>query len=224
VITGKLPDRPAPAAPAGNGPPKGEDPVALVAKLSQLPRPVSAPHVLRAKGVEVGTVVFHVLSSGELLSVKANAHKATIALLGPDSKGSVAYEEVYDDQRALGTIHLATRQPDSPEFPVFQTLAEVRENLTDDEAGIVLSAYSIFRKEIGPVISELTPDEMEAWIEVLERGVSRFPLSRFTGEALMDLLMYAVRTRKRDSSTVTTSSGPAAGEPSTPSSETDRSE
>src|SRR6185312_12030135 len=116
------------------------------------------------------------------------------------------------------------RQPDSPEFPVFQTLAEVRENLTDDEAGIVLSAYSIFRKEIGPVISELTPDEMEAWIEVLERGVSRFPLSRFTGEALMDLLMYAVRTRKRDSSTVTTSSGPAAGEPSTPSSETDRSE
>jgi hypothetical protein len=187
---GKLPDR---AAPPKIEPSKDGDPSdAWVRRIMEIPRPISTPHILRARGQEVGTVVFQVLSAQELLSSLVTAHQQTTSIIGDDAKGSVAYEEVYADQKALALIQLAVRQPDSPVFPVFPTVKSVRDNLTDDEAGVLLAAYNIFRRESGPILSEIGDGEMDAWIAVLREGKSRIVLSRLTSEALTDIVMYAV--------------------------------
>jgi len=192
MITGQLPQRPAPKQ-QGGGPPKDADPSEVWAKLSQLPRPLSSPHTLVCKGQEVGTVVFRVLSSGELSSVYVNAHRATKEAFGDeDAKGTVAFEEVYSDQKALHLIQLACRQPDAPAFPVFLNVKDVREHLTDDEAAVLLAAYNIFRRESGPILSELSIEDADAIESILAKTGNRFALARYNSEAMADLVMHLV--------------------------------
>lgn len=210
IAPGPLPTRqPGVATPGPDGKPQpGANASELWIALSQLPRPVSQAHTLRAKGVEVGTLVFHVLTSDELAKTYVQAHQATRNAFGPDdAKGTIAYEEYYLEQKALHLIAKACRQPNDPRFPVFPTATDVREHLTDDEAGVVLSAYNIFRRESGPMLSEITPEALDAWIEVLKEGASRLPLARCSGEALMDLVMSLVLRQSTVSSTATSSAG-----------------
>lgn len=172
--------------------PKG-DPSELWVKLTELPRPLSDEYTFHARGVDVGTLRFWVLTSQELSSVRVEAARETKKLYGEDAvKGNLAYEEELEEQKALHLLQLACRQPTDPRFPTFIRAADVRAQLTDDEITVALTAYAQFRRASGPVISELTPDEMEAWIKVLAEGGSRFPLARASGEVLTDLTMYLV--------------------------------
>jgi hypothetical protein len=202
------------ARPTGQAPPPDVNPSDVWSRFTQLPRPLSQPHVFRARGQEVGTLVFRVLTAGELTSVYVKAHAAADAQLGADAKGSTAYEEVYLNEKGIELIQLACRQPDSPLMPVFVNTRDVRENLTDDEIGVLLAAYSIFRTESGPVLQDSTEVEMEAWISVLVKGASAAPLARCSGELVRDLLMYAVSKLRAASSTATSSAGSPLGEPS----------
>ena len=208
------PNTPQPAR--GNGPAPATDASELWVKLTQLPRPVSAEHTLRARNEDVGAVVFWVLTAQELSSVRVEASKATKKLLGEDApKGNLAYEEEYEEQKALHLLSLACRQPDDPRFPAFPKGELVRAQLTDDEITVALTAYAQFRRESGPIIAELTPDEMEAWIKLLVEGGSRFPLARCSGEVLIDLIMYLV-SKLPTSATDTSSAGSPLDDSSTP--------
>jgi hypothetical protein len=71
----------------------------------------------------------------------------------------------------------------------------------------LLSAYAIFRRESGPIISDITPEEMDAWVELLAKGASRAPLVRCSSEALTDLILYLVSKLKQASSTATSFAG-----------------
>lgn len=220
MLPGKLPATTPQAADAPNGgPPPNADGSKLWIKLSALPRPVSKEHTLRAKGQDVGTLVFWVLTSGELSHTFIKAEEATaVAFRDPGAKGTVAYQEHYENQKALHLLQLCCRQPEEPRFPVFMNVKDVREHLTDDEASVVLAAYNIFRKESGPIISDLTPEAMDAWIDVLREGASRHPLAHCSLELLSDLLMYAVsKIPLPESSTATSSAGAQLDTPSTQS-------
>jgi hypothetical protein len=221
IAPGALPNRPAQpglATPGADGKPQpGTNASELWIALSQLPRPVSPAHTLRAKGVEVGTLVFWVLTSDELAQTYVQAHKATRDAFGvDDAKGTIAYEEYYLEQKALHLIANACRQPEDVRFPVFPTAKDVRLHLTDDEAGVVLSAYNIFRRESGPILSEITPEVVDAWIEVLQEGASRLPLARCGGDAMTDLVMSLVLRLPRASLTATSSAGAPPDTSSTP--------
>jgi hypothetical protein len=223
MLPGQIPKPQPQARPNGQAPPKEADPNEVWSRFSQLPRPLSAPHIFRARGVEVGTLVFRVLTAGELTSVYVKAHGATDAQLGADSKGSTAYEEVYQNEKGIELIQLACRQPDSPLMPVFVNTKDVRENLTDDEIGVLLAAYSIFRTESGPILQESTPEEMEAWISLLEKGASAAPLAHCSSDHRTALLMFAVSKLRAVSSTATSSAGSQPEGPSTQSSSDDES-
>jgi hypothetical protein len=191
------------------GPAKGTDASELWVKLTELPRPVSQKFAFRAKGKDVGDLVFWVLTAGELSRAHAAANRSAKELLDdPEAKvGNLAYEEIYQDQKAIHLMAMVCRQPDDPRFPTFLSAADVRDNLTDDEIAVVLQAYGSFRRESGPIISELTPEEMEAWIQMLSEGASRFPLARLSGEAQTDLVMYLIGKVRTASSTATSSAG-----------------
>lgn len=208
MIPGALPERKTPARPhQGGGPAPDANASETWINFTQLPRPISKPHVFRARGQDVGTLVFRVLSANEQSSCYVNAHHHATEILGIDAKGSVAFEEIYHEQKAIHIVALACRQPDSPDFGTFLNAADVRSNMTDDEIAVLLVAYSIFRRESGPILSELTEEESEAWYELLARGASRFPLARCNGEALTDLVMFLVSRLKAVSSTATSSPG-----------------
>jgi hypothetical protein len=202
----------------GAGPAKNADASELWIKLTELPRPVSAKFAFRAKGKDVGDMVFWVLTAGELSRSHAAANRSAKELIDdPDAKvGNLAYEEIYQDQKAIHLMSLACRQPDDPRFPTFLSAEDVRNNLTDDEIAVALQAYGSFRRESGPIISETTPEEMEAWIQLLSEGASRFPLARASGEVQTDLVMYLIEKLKRASSTATSSAGSPPEGSSTP--------
>jgi len=217
VIPGALQTRP---ASKGNGPTPADEANSskLWNRFSELPRPTSASHTFRARGQDVGTLVFRVLTSGELETAIFNAHTATSEKLGEGAKGSVAFEEFYLERKGVELIVLACRQPDSPAFPVFTSAKDLRENLTDDEIAVLVAGYNIFRAESGPIVSQLDGAELEAWFQLLAKEASRRPLVSCSGEALTDLVMYLVSRLNAASSTATSSSGEPLGEPSTPNS------
>lgn len=199
-----------------NSPPKDADPSELWVKLSALPRPVSAEHEFKAKNAEVGNFVFWTLTAEQLSWVRVEAHKATKALLGEETKpGIIAYEEEYENQRACFLLSLACRQAADPRFPIFATARGLREQLTDDEIAVALVAYAHFRRESGPILEELTPEEMEAWIKLLQEGASRAPLARLSGAAASDLILYLV-SKLGTSATGTSSAGSPPAESATP--------
>lgn len=203
-------------AQGGGHPPKGADASELWVKLSELPRPLSPEYTFRARGADVGTLRFWVLTAQELSWVRVEASRETKKLFGEDAiRGNLAYEEELEEQKALHLLQLSCRQPEDPRFPTFRRAAEVREALTDDEITVALTAYAQFRRESGPIISELTPEEMEAWVKVLMEGGSRFPLARCSGEVLIDLTMY-LASKLRASATGTSSAGSPPDESSTP--------
>ena len=200
----------------GNGPPPSAEPSEFWVRLSELPRPVSDEYAFRARGDVVKPIVFWVLTAQELSSVRIEARRAAKAVFGEDAQsGDLAYEEEYENQRACSLLSLACRQPGDTRFPVFPSAREARVQLTDDEIAVALIAYAQFRRESGPIISELTPEEMEAWIELLREGGSRFPLARCSGEALIDLTMYLV-SKLSTSPTAPSSAGSPPAAPSSP--------
>ena len=201
-----------------NGPPKDTDASDLWVRLTELPRPTSSKHKFRARNEDVGELVFRVLTAGELSQVRSKANAETKKTLDdPDAKaGNLAYEEEYEQQKAYQLLALAARQPDDPQFPTFPRPADVRTALTDDEISVGLVAYAQFRRESGPIIAELTPEEMEAWIKLLQEGGSRFPLARCSGEALIDLIMCLV-SKLPTSATGTSSAGSPQDEFASPS-------
>ena len=182
-------------APAAEGEGAGEAWETLVA----LPRPLSEPHEVKARGAAIGKVVFQVLLAEELAASRNAAAIATrekLKDLDPeDAKaGGPVYLEEYSDQRALHLLSIACRRADDPRFPAFPTAASVRQRMTDDEVSVVLLAYSAFRRLSGPVVVELSPEECEAWRRVLRaRGsAARMMLAELSEEAKSDLLLHLV--------------------------------
>lgn len=198
-----------------------DEPSDLWVKLTELPRPLSEEMTFRARNADVGTFRFWVLTAQELSTVRAEASRAAKKLFGDDAvKGNLAYEEEYEEQKALHLLSLACRQPGDPRFPTFYSAAKARAELTDDEISVALLAYGAFRRQSGPMIAELTADEMEAWIKVLQEGASRLPLARCTSEALTDLVMYqASKLKEAAFSTAISSAGSPPEGSSTPSAE-----
>lgn len=181
------------------GPPEGESAGEVWDALNALPRPVSAPYEVRAKGAVIGQVVFWVLTADELASSRNKAAVATrekLRGLDPeDTKaGSPVYTEEYGDQRALHLLSLACRRADDPRFPAFPTAASVRQRMTDDEVSVVLLAYSAFRRQSGPVVVELSAEECEAWRRVLgsQQSGARIALATLSEEAKSDLVLHLV--------------------------------
>lgn len=202
----------------GNGPGKDEkaDPGELWTRLTQLPRPKSEEYEFRARGEVAGRLVFWVLTASELATARVEANKATKAALGEDAKvGNLAYEEEYQEWLQIHILWAAARQLDDQRFPSFLSPKKLRELLTDDEITTVIRAYADFRRRCGPILSELTPDEMEAWIRLLQEGGSRFPLAACTTEALIDLISFLV-SKLPTSPTGTSSAGSPPGEPASP--------
>ena len=152
------------------GPPKDLDPAEAWMRMTELPRPVSEPVALRARGVAFAAARFWVPTPREIATLNARARRA--AVLGSD-------DELL---RATLLLRLVARDPFRVAAPLFRSEAEVGA-LTPAEIGAALDRYYAFRVSCGPVVARLSPEELEAWIELLRRGaeVLSFEATRWGG-------------------------------------------
>jgi hypothetical protein len=204
------------AAAASHLPPKGTDSGELWRKLTALPRPVSDPLDFpeAVNGKPVGQYRLRVLTEGELHYVRREADVAARRMMGQEApkngEVSFGYEDIYRNELSVQLVTLACRDVDHPHvLPAFISAKAARERLSTDQFGVLVSSYNHWRRDIGPELSELTKEEMEAWVKILMEGGRRAPLARLTSEALTDLVMHLVAQVSRSAASGSPGSPPA---------------
>lgn len=141
------------------GPPKDLDPGETWMRMTELPRPVSDPVVLRARGQDVAVLRFWTPTAREVALASARAAKAA----GPE-------DELLD---AVVLLRLVARDPFRVERPLFRSEAEIGA-LTSEEIGAAIRQYAAFRASCGPVIDRLSRVAYEEWVEFLKLGAEQF--------------------------------------------------
>jgi hypothetical protein len=199
-------------------PPKAASiaPSDLFLAIAKRPRPhTTVP--FPAKDGSVGDLALQLLTIDELHTARVNASKEAKARLGDDGKaGDLAYEELYREEQFVQLVVMACRTKDLG-MAAFPSAAAVRKYLGTDEVGMLVQAYTAFRAEQGPMLSELTVPEMNAWLKVLQEGGSRVPLSRLGLEALQELVMHLASLLKISSTASGSYTLPADESSPTPS-------
>jgi hypothetical protein len=201
-------------------PPKDIEPSALWLALTTRPRPHTIIDFPASKipgggnAQSPGKLALWVLTERELHDCRANAERAAKEMLkdGDAKVGSLGYEDIYRNELVFELVYCACRDAQDLTRPAFLHPKLARNILTTDEVAVLLDAYSLFRAESGPVVSEMTEAEMEAWIRMLQEGGSRVPLAKLSGEAKSDLILLLVKNRS-------TATGSAGSPPDAPSSE-----
>lgn len=76
---------------------------------------------------------------------------------------------------------------------LFHNAEELESMLHEDELTVLMMQYRATQKERGPLVSEMTKEEMEEWIVYLAGAKNDHPLARLTWPALAQLCLYAVQ-------------------------------
>lgn len=213
-------------AETSNGPPKEVSPSELWIRLTELPRPFKLVDFPRKDPITkqpVGKVAIWVLTQGELMIAQAAADefaKKTLKENPKTSEQNLGYEELYKNAAAVEIICRACRRPDDLKQPAFPSPKLVRSTMLSDEVAILARHYLQWQAESGPIIAYMSEADMDAWLERLSAGGSKFPLALLSSGMQEDLLMHSAR-RLYPSLTAKSLSG---SPPSEPSSESDPAE
>ncbi|MBX3208421.1 MAG: hypothetical protein KF764_25470 [Labilithrix sp.] len=200
------------------GPPENIDPSALWLQLSEMPRPrrvVDYPRTDPVTGKPIGRVVLQPLSGMEAKSAAIEAGRRTTQAMKTPRKEDAAYDydTVYSNESTYQILFRAVTREEAPGVGFFPSPDHIAA-MPQEEIGALLRMYLTVKRELGPDVQTMTADEMDAWLEVLARGGSAYPLARLDLEAIQDLVTHSAR-RLFPSLTVTTSSG-SPPESSTP--------
>lgn len=180
---------------SGNGPPPNVSSIDLWTRLTQSPRPwrdVTFPR----RGVDIAVRVV-VLTERELMTCRADAEKYARGLT-KDTTGQ-GYREIYNNELVVQMICTAYRDPagDSLQSRAFPSPDLARSEFTSDEFTLLFNAYCDWQTESGPLISSMTKEDMDAYLDVLAEGASRDPLARLSSAARDELLMHSASERRR---------------------------
>lgn len=162
-------------------------------------------------GEAVCDVVLRVLTQSQIDSCCANAEahvrhlfRGKVEAAGSDEIKAVraeAWSEAYENAKLIELLFEACRDPDDVEKHLFAGPSEIRKLLTADECAALFHAYDAIQRETAPLISQLTEDELEGWIDVLAKGAAGAPLLLWELGAVTQLLTYMaalLRTSKTD--------------------------
>lgn len=168
---------------------------ALWKQITLIPRPgrkVDFPRVDPATGETVAQCLIQILTQDELQECAAAAEKYTQLKL-KDSKlkkddKSEGYDQIFNNEVSVQILSRAVRDLEDNKalFPSPRAAAKV---LTQDEFGMLMRQYLIVQAELGPVVAEMTEDEMEGFIERLVEGASAHPLAQLSSGAMTSLVM-----------------------------------
>lgn len=206
-----------------SGPPANIPPNALFEALCQLPRPSRVVDFPRTdpSGSSIAQIALRVLTQQERMVAVAESEayakrvlKEIVPRKGEDNRG---YQDVYNNELSVQILYRAARRVDDEQWPFFPSPTAMRDKLTGDEIGVLMSTYLLVQTEIGPIVNSLEPEEVDQWIQRLVEGGSANPLGLLSSDGLADLVMH-LASRLYSSLTATSSSGSPADESHTPTS------
>lgn len=214
-----------------SGPPSKVEPSALFARLVGADRPsVIVPFPRKGgDGEPVGQIALVPLVEAEVMACRSAAEQyASMMLDKPEDKGgkvprdSIGYRDVYVNELYVECLARACRDPVSKDgvlvasnVPTFPSPQHMRQWLFPDEITVLFERYAIWQSESGPIVSQMSEPELDAWIKVLAEGASRVPLAALSSAGQRDLILHLV-SRLRTCKTDTSSAGSPLDEPPTP--------
>lgn len=179
-------------------PPADLAPADLWAQITAMPRAHRiVPFPRRGPdGQPMGNVAMQVLYQAETQSATVctenrvrRALKASEAMPG-SGEPRQSYEILFETWASCETLYRCCRKADDISKPFFLTVEEIAAKLSSDEIACLLLAYNQVRAELGPIVSEMSQEEMDAWIEMLAKGGSTVPLASLSLGAQSRLVLY----------------------------------
>lgn len=161
----------------------------LWTQITAMPRPhrlVDFPRTL--PDGTVPKVAFQVLSQDEGMAAKASAEGKVRKILKDSGPASgQGYADLSEMRESMELLFRACRQPDNMAKPFFPTVEAVGK-LTTDEIAVMVLNYRRVQMELGPIASEMSNDEVDAWVERLAKGGSLFPFDGLSSGAQSRLI------------------------------------
>lgn len=142
-------------------------------------------------------VLMYVLSQEECIAAKATAERYARKLLKDDPKAATrsesgqGYEDILEMRASSELLFRACRKPHDPKSSFFPTPDAVGKHLTTDEVAVLVLQYRRVQMELGPIVNEMSKEEMDAWLELLAKGGSMFPFDRLSLAMRSQLLRYS---------------------------------
>jgi hypothetical protein len=186
-------------------------PVDLWLAITAMPRPSDVVDFPRKgkDGNPVGQVRIQILTQEEQILCSAEAERFTkkaIKDLPKNDEAQLGYQNVYNNSAAVEILFHACRQRDDISKPFFPSRDVLRKYLTPDEVGVLMMNYYTVQSQMGPVVSYMSEDEVDAWIVRLGEGGQRYPLDSLSLEALKGLA-FTLASRIHNSATDTSLPG-----------------
>jgi len=155
----------------------------------------------------IGQLAIRPLLQGEQLAASIAAEKAVSAELKDSPKDSTGREVAFSNASAVEIIFRACRDANDLNRPAFPSTKAIRDHLTTDECGVLFNQYLVVSNEVGPIISGMTIEERDAWLDKLEEAGSNLDfLASYSPVALRTFLSGALE-RVRNLRTLVTSVG-----------------
>jgi len=188
------------------------DPADLWAQITTLPRAhrvVPFPRAAR-DGTPMGSVAICVLDGDEVSLANINAEKFVRTqyqnIVGEIPKAdemSDAFRSLFNGRATRDILFRSCKKAEQCEpdergvclvdhdklFPFFPTMEAIGK-LTTDEQAVLMRHYMQTQAEVGPIVANMSQQEMDAWIEMLGKGGSRAPLAMLSSDQASELLMY----------------------------------
>lgn len=194
-----------------SAPPKDIDPGDLFVLIAAMPRPhrlVAFPRKNDA-GDPICEVALWVLSQEEMMQANADTERYVRQMLkdqvAQKTEARKGYEQLFNQRGCVEILWRACRRPSDITKPFFRVKQDIEKHLTTDECGVLYNSYMRVSAELGPIVSELTEEEMEAWLVNLAAGGSAaVPLDSLSWGAQTRLMTF-LACRALSSSTDTSS-------------------
>ncbi len=185
--------------------------------LTQIPRPskrVDIPRCFPGTTTPIGEVFMHPLTQEEQMAVNAEADRFTKKLLQDPQRrdeANLGYQHTFANEVAVQILSRVCRDINDISKPAFPSPKLMRQFLTADEIGVMFQQYLTIQLELGPIVAEMSEEEMEGWVKRLAVGGSAFPFASLSWEAQQTLVLSMAR-RLASYLTDTSSVGSQPGE------------
>lgn len=101
---------------------------------------------------------------------------------------SEGYPTLFENRASVEILFRCCKRADDLGKPFFPAPDAIASKLSDDEIALLMKDYSMVRTAKGPAIAHMTDDEFNAWVEVLSKGGSLYPLAALSSGATATLL------------------------------------
>ncbi len=176
-------------------------------KLQEMPRPSKLVDFPRRgeDGEPIGQTAIRILTQEEQMACAMAAEKSAREHLKDAKRDEIGYERFFSDAHCVEVLYRACRDPDDVTRTAFPSSKLLREALTTEECAALFTHYLTIQLELGPTVSNMGDEEIEAWIDRLVEGGSAFPFDLVSSDLQKILLLhmaYQLRSSQTDTSSV----------------------